>query len=265
MRVARHAAKTLVTGLLGASLLVTAAPPASAGHAPGVTTRVDVTYLGLADYSVSADTVQPLVAPGFAVRPCFGGGSGQADVVAVVAEETYLDLDRVPAQPVRSLSLLTCADPPPGYARRDANEPPWYRLRAWADSARFRTFLERQNFAAQPATVSFTGSAHAFSFRATEPSGAVLAEGTFATPGVPSPPLASCAPALAVGRLISVSTRGASALDWDKTEATCLGASSLRWDATSPLAQLLGSGNQALFSFVTDVQQATYTFRRQVP
>src|SRR5438067_2286308 len=104
----RAAVAAVVLGLL------VVGAPARAG-APGVTSDVAVRYLGLADYSVSADTVRPLVAPGFTVRPCFGGGSDQADVFVVVTEERYLSLRDVPPEPVHSLSLLTCADPPAQY------------------------------------------------------------------------------------------------------------------------------------------------------
>jgi hypothetical protein len=260
---ARLRSRSLVVGLAIVGLLASAGASADAVGG-SVTTRVAVTYLGLADYSVSAGVVQPLVAAGFSVRPCFGGGSGQADVFVVVTEERYLDLHRVPAVAVRSLSLLTCADPPPAYARPGANEPPWYRLGAWTDSAPFRTFLAEQNMPAKPVAMSFSGSAHAFSFQATEPAGEVLAAGTFVTPGLASPPFASCAPMPGIGRLINVSAAGVAALDWNKMETTCLGVSSLHWDTTSPLTTLLGSGNQALFSFVTDVGQATYTFRRRL-
>jgi hypothetical protein len=241
------------------------AEPAQAVR-PAPTTGVAVTYLGLADFSVSASVVQALLPAGFTARPCFGGGNGQADVFVVATEETYLDLHRVPVEPARSLSLLTCADGPPGYARPDATEPPWYRLRAWSDSAAVRSFLAEQNLPAEPMTMSITGSGHAFSFQADDPAGHVLAAGSFVTPAAPVPTIAPCAAASSRGRLVAVPTTGqGAALDWDKVESTCLGVSSLRWDQASPLASLLGSGNQALFSFVSDVQQATYTFRRQIP
>jgi hypothetical protein len=259
-----------LSGAISLALIVTGVAglgsPAASAARPAPTTRVAVSYLGLADFSVSASVVQAALPPGFSARPCFGGSADSADVFVVATEETYLDLRKVPAQPARSLSLLTCADGPAGYARSDATEPPWYRLRAWSDSPSVRSFLAEQNLPADPVTMSFTGGNHAFSFEAVDPAGHVLAAGTFATPALPVPTIATCAPAPSRGRLVAVSTDGqAAALDWDKVESTCLAVSSLSWDQASPLSSLLGSGNQALFSFVSDVHQATYTFRRQLP
>ena len=254
---------TIAAALVGLVVFGGIAGPAMATGS-AVTTAVTVEYLGLADFSVSASTVQPRLASGFTARPCFGGGNGQADVVVVATEERFASLPDVPDTPVRSLSLLTCADPPPAYARADANEPPWYNLGSWTDSADYRSFLSDHDLPAEPARLTFSGDAHDFSFEARDTAGVLLAAGSVVSPGVPTPPFTSCTPTRNLGRIIGVSGSTVAALDWDKTEATCSAVSSLHWDATSPLAALLGSGNQSVFSFVSDVTSASYTFRRRL-
>jgi hypothetical protein len=149
-------------------------------------------------------------------------------------------------------------------ARGDSNEPPWFRLGAWSDSAEVRAFLATRGQPAEAATITIDegGDGGSFSFEARLPDGSLLAAGSFASPGVPVPTVAPSVPTVQRGRLLSVDDGHVAALDWDKTESTCLAGSVLRWDATSPLFGLLGPASTAAFSFVVDVAEGRYTFRR---
>ena len=233
--------------------------PATARATSDITTAVDVGPLVVGTFSVPAATVQPRLPDGFAARSCFGGT--EADVAVLVTEETYADLPRVPSQPVRVVTVMTCVTPPDWLTRADATEPHFFVLGQWSDSQPLRTFVHRRGGVLDEATIAIDPLPGGYALDARFPDGTVLFAGTVATPDVPTPPLADCAEHATRGRVLSDSRQGFGALDFEKDETVCLGAGSFRWDAASPLTTLVGASGRAGIAAHTRVDSARYTFR----
>lgn len=220
--------------------------------------RVDVHTLVLADYSASAATIRSFVPPGFKVRPCFGGG--EADVILIVTDETYRDLHSVPARPVRSASILTCADPPAGLSRRDATEPPFFILNYWNDSEALRRFLVRLGGAPGAAKIDLESTNGVTTFHVATAEG-VVADGSAVSAHLGAPPLFPCAPSATRGRNVGSAKRSWLVVDFDKVESVCFATSVVQWAPGTPMTKYVGQAGLALVSIDTLVRTATYSFR----
>lgn len=248
--------------------LTTVIPPADAGRRnrlpEPITSAAEVTHLGLYTFAnLSPELLQARLAPGYTLKECVPGLGYSAFVILL--EQTLLDPPFLPVSS-HSITLQTCAMPPPGYAHPDPiGEEDWYVLYVASD-------VDEQNhsllapYGAQRDAAVFTWlrvDDLNFSFTVERPGLGLLASGTIASPGVPVPVSGfECTPRWHQGRTLrpNQALQRTYAVDFEKLESVCAGTGSLTLFGESPLTEVTNVGALRPLTLAVRVEQQLVTF-----
>lgn len=225
------------------------------------TTAVTVDYQGAAAFLVSAEQVEPHLAPGYTLEEC-APGLGHL-VVVFVTQRAYVDL--VPGT-VREVMVLTCATPPPGYEHPNpvGGEPNWYFLYEASDSEEWIQFAGELGHTVDKADITVNAvDTHNFDFTAVLADDTLLANVAFSSPAVAAPvpflPF-SCEPGPSVGRALSPGNVTTFVSDWVKSETICAGGVAAVYDPTGPLGDYVGANAPLPVGGVVEVHSSEHTF-----
>jgi len=254
--------------VLLASALALPLEPADAGRKnrlpEPITSAAEVTQLGLYTFApLSPELLQSRLAPGYTLKECIAGLGYSAFVM--LTEQTLLDPPFLPVTS-HSISLQTCATPPPGYAHPDPiGEFDWYVLYVASDVDE-QTQALLAPYGAQRDVAVFTWlrvDDVNFSFTVERPGVGLLATGTMASPGVPVPIAGfECTPGWRQGRNLrpNPALQRTYAVDFVKREAVCAGTGSISFFSTSPFSELTNVGALQPLTLLVRVEEQLATY-----